>query len=408
MIQLKAYKYRIYPNKEQEQFLLMNLGCARFVWNQLTSAFNSWSHTGPNPQVNEKMLKDIEEYSFLRDAISYVLQQKRMDFDELKKQYFNKKRAVKIGRPRFKKRGNRESFRIPAASMYLEDFEDISSGLKLPKLASRIKIVIDREFNGKPKSITVSKTPSGHYFVSVLVEEDVSLLPTTHKSVGIDLGLIDLITTSDGVKIPAFKVFRKNQAKLAKAQRHLSRKVKGSNRRKRQRIKVARIYQKITDIRKWHYHNISTALARDYDEIFMEDLNVKGMIRNHRLAKSIQDASFSTLVSMIEYKCRWYGKTFHKVDRWFASSKTCSSCGHKMEEMQLSVRSWECPSCGAHHNRDENAAINILHRGLMDLYDLTSAELADYRHRAELRREQETEHASAMKCLSSSICYRNE
>ncbi len=374
----------------------------------MVHAFNSYSSIGPNPIVNEKTLKDSEDYSFLKDAISYALQQKRIDFDQLKNQFFNKNRKSKIGKPRYKKKGNRDSFRIPAISMGLKSFEDIQNGLKLPKLDSRIKIMIDREFTGNPKSVTVSKNPSGQYFASILVEEEIELFPQKHKSVGIDLGLIDLITTSDGIKIRAFKLFRKNQVKLAKAQRHLSRKQKGSNRRNKQRLKVARIHQKITNTKNWIYHNISLALVKDYDEIFMEDLNVKGMVRNRKLAKSISDASFSTLVSMIEYKCKWYGKSFHKIDRWFASSKTCSSCGHKMKELPLGIRQWECPLCGFIHDRDENASINILHRGLIDVYDLTSAELADYRHRAELRREKETNLASAMKCISSSICCRNE
>lgn len=369
----------------------------------MVHAFNSYSSIGPNPIVNEKTLKDSEDYSFLKNAISYALQQKRIDFDQLKKQFFNKNRKSKIGKPRYKKKGNRDSFRIPAISMGLKSFEDIQNGLKLPKLDSRIKIMIDREFTGNPKSVTVSKNPSGQYFVSILVEEEIELLPQKHKSVGIDLGLIDLITTSDGIKIRAFKLFRKNQTKLAKAQKHLSRKQKGSNRRNKQRLKVARIYQKITNTRNWIYHNISTALVKDYDEIFMEDLNVKGMVRNRKLAKSISDASFSTLVSMIEYKCKWYGKSFHKIDRWFASSKTCSSCGYTMADMNLSIREWVCPSCGSQHDRDENAAINILHRGLIDVYNLTSAELADYRHRVELRRDQFADHASAMKCLLSHL-----
>lgn len=420
MKQLFAYKYRIYPNKTQEQFLLRNFGCARFVYNQLVANFNSWSPMGPNPQVNEKQLKDRPEYAFLKNAISYILQQKRIDFDEFKKQYFNKKRKKKLGRPNFKKRGGRESFRIPAASMNFTSVQDLDGGLKLPKLSSRIKIKIDRKFIGAPKSITVSKNAANQYFVSILVEEEKALLPTTGKSVGIDLGLIDLITLSDGFKLPAPKLFRKNQVKLAKKQRHLSRKTKGSNRYHAQRIKVAKQYQKITNTRNWLYHNISMHLVANYDVICMEDLNVDGMKRNRKLAKSIADASFSTLVGMVEYKCNWYGKTFHKIDRWFASSKICSLCGHKMDALPLSVREWKCPACNSHHDRDKNAATNILHRSLEDLYGLSktgyqfqstdirsnSAELVDYGRGEELRQELETTFASSMKRLVGSICYR--
>ena len=400
---LKAYKYRIYPNKEQEQFLAHNFGCARFVWNQLVSAFNSWSHTGPNPGVNEKRLKDTEEYSFLKDAISYVLQQKRIDFDELRKQFFNKKRAVKLGRPKFKKKSGRQSFRIPAASMRLNDFSDIELGLKLPKLKSPIKTIIDRPFTGKPRSVTVSKNVSNQYFVSVLVEEEIQTFQQTHRSVGIDLGLIDLITLSNGQKLANPKLLRKSHAKLAKLQRALARKQKGSKRGELAIIKVARTYQKVTNARNWLFHNISLSLVRDFDVICMENLNVRGMLKNRRLARAISDASLSTLVAMIKYKSLWYGKTFHQIDMWHPSSKLCSECGYKMDDMNLSIREWTCPECQTDHDRDINAAINILNKGLSDLYGLTSGELADYRRGEEVRRKSESDCASSMKRLSNKL-----
>ena len=400
---LKAYKYRIYPNKEQEQFLAHNFGCVRFVWNQMVSAFNSWSQVGPNPIVNEKRLKDNEECSFLKDAISYVLQQKRMDFDEMRKQFFNKKRAVKLGRPKFKKKGGRQSLRIPAASMYLSDFLDIESGLKLPKLKSPIKTIIDRPFTGRPKSVTVSKNVSNQYFVSILVEEEIQTFQQTHRSVGIDLGLIDIITTSDGQKLANPKLLRKNHAKLAKLQRALARKQKGSKRRELARIKVARLYQKVTNTRNWLYHNVSLSLVRDFDVICMESLNVKGMLKNRRLSRAISDASLSTLVTMIKYKSAWYGKTFHQIDTWHPSSKLCSACGHKMDDMNLSIREWTCPECQTHHDRDINAATNILNKGLSDLYGLTSDELADYRRGGEVRRVDVSSTAHLMKRLSETI-----
>lgn len=381
MIQLKAFKYRMYPDKEQEQFLLQNLGCARFVWNALTKNFNSWQAMGPNPRVNEKTLKDMEEFAFLQDAISYVLQQKRIDFDSTVKQFFNKGRKKKLGRPRFKKRGGHESFRIPAASMNLVAFEDLEDGLKLPKIKKRVKLIIDREFFGTPKNITVSRNPSGQWFVSVLVEENVEKFPQTGRAVGIDLGLKDLLVFHDGQKFVNPKLFRKNQAKLAKMQRAFARKRRGSNRREKARIRVARQYQKVSNQRNWLYHNLSTRIVREYDIICMENLNVDGMRRNRTLAKAISDASFSTLVSMISYKSRWYGKQFHQVDRYFASTKTCSACGHKNLAMDLGIREWACSSCGEIHDRDINAAINILERGLKDLFPLTSDELTDYRHR---------------------------
>jgi len=400
---LKAFKYRIYPNKEQEKHLLQNFGCVRFVWNQLVANFNSFSKEGPNRPMNEKILKDNELYPWLKEAISYALQQKRMDFDELKKQFFSKTRKVKLGRPKFKRRGGNESFRIPAASMYLENFDQIKDGhIKLPKM-SPMKIIIDRPFTGKPKNVTVSKNASGQYFVSILVEEDIELKQNIGRSIGIDLGLKDLLILSDGTKVSNPRWFRENQSKLKRAQQHLSRKIKGSNRYNRQKIKVAKIYRDVTNQRKFVYHNLSSWLVDNYDTICTENLKVKNMVKNRSLAKSIQDASWSTFISMLDYKSRWYGRTFHKIDTWFPSSKTCSCCGHKMETMDLSVREWTCPSCNTHHDRDLNAATNILNEGINDLYDMTSAELTEYRRGEAVRPKEVLPKAASVKRLVSFI-----
>jgi putative transposase len=222
--------------------------------------------------------------------------------------------------------------------------------------------------------------------------------------VGIDLGLKELMTLSNGQVINNPKWFRENQSKLKKAQKHLSRKTKGSNRYNRQRIKVAKVYEDITNSRNYFLHNISTAIIREFDVIVLEDLNVSGMIRNRKLAKSISDASWSTFVSMLEYKCNWYGKTLIKIDRFYPSSKTCSNCGHKENKMPLSIREWTCPSCGSHHDRDLNASINILKKGWLDLsgQELTSAEYVDYGRGAELRLNGVQHHlASAVKRLEN-------
>jgi putative transposase len=381
---LRAYKYRAYPTKGQAEFLSQNFGCVRLLWNKLVSAFHSWSSTGPNPYVSEKSLKDNPDFDFLNDVISYALQQKRLDFDETKKQYFNKKRKVKLGRMKFKsKHSNRDSFRIPGQALGFNKCIDFDAQtIKLPKM-SPMKIVIDRKFTGTLKSVTVSRNPSGQYFVSVLVEEDIELKQNTGRSVGIDLGLTHLAILSNGTKIENPQWFRENQAKLKKAQQHLSRKTKGSKRRTRQRLKVARIYQKITNQRSWFHHNLSSWLVDNFDVICTEDLAVKNMVKNHCLSKSISDASWSSLISMISYKSNWYGRTFHQIDRWEPTSKTCSCCGAKAEAMDLSIREWTCASCGTSHDRDINAAVNILNTGLKDLYSLTSDELADYRRRGQ-------------------------
>ncbi len=398
---LRAYKYRAYPTKEQAEFLSQNFGCVRLLWNKLVSAFHSWSPTGPNPYVSEKSLKDNPEYSFMNDVISYALQQKRMDFDETKKQYFNKKRKVKIGKMKFKsKSSNRDSFRIPGQALGFSACVNFDLGtIKLPKM-SPLKIIIDRKFTGTLKSVTVSRNPSNQYFVSVLVEEEIELKRNTGRSIGIDLGLTHLAILSNGIKFENPRWFRESQAKLKRAQQHLARKTKGSNRRKKQRIKVARIHQKITNQRSWFHHNLSSWLVNNFDVICTEDLSVQNMVRNHKLSKSISDAGWSSLVSMISYKSSWYGRTFHKIDRWEPTSKTCSCCGAKAEAMDLSVREWVCSSCGTSHDRDINAARNILNTGLSDLYSLTSAELADYRRREAVRPEVEIPMASSMKRLA--------
>jgi putative transposase len=378
---LKAYKFRIYPDKEQEVLLAKTFGCCRFVWNKLVENFNSNS----KEFINEKTLKDTPEFEFLKEVSASTLQQKRNDFIEFKKQFFNKKRKAKLGRPSFKKKSNRQSFRLPNQKFKLDQENSV---VRLEKIGW-VKVVIDREIpeDADFRIITVSKTPTGKYFVSILVKQELNPIPSTGKVVGIDLGIKDLFILSNGQAINNPKWFRKNQAKLKRAQKHLSRKTKGSNRYIKQRIKVARIHEYITNSRTYFLHNISTALVRTFDVISVEDLNVSGMLKNHKLSKSISDASWSTFVTMLEYKCDWYGKVLVKINRFFPSSKTCSSCGHKEDKMPLKIREWTCPSCGSKHDRDLNASINILKEGWRSLTDkeLSSAEYVDYWRGAELR-----------------------
>ena len=380
----RAYKYRIYPTKQQAAYLNEVFGSVRFVWNQLVANFNSWTPDGPNRPMNEKILKDMPEYSWLSESISYALQQKRIDFDETKSQFFSKNRKKKLGRMKFKKKGiARDSFRIPVASMGGQKSIDLKNGrIKLPKM-SAMKMVVDREFAGTAKSVIVSMNRVDQFFVSILVEEDVKVKTGVGRSIGIDLGLNHLATLSNGVQIENPRWFRKSQAKLRKEQKHLSRKQKGSNRYERQRRKVAKIHQQIKDQRSWAIHNLTTAIVNTFDTIIVEDLNVAGMKK--LFGKSISDAAFGEILRQLEYKSNWYGQTFHKIDRWYPSSKTCNCCGHKMGDMDLSIREWACPNCGTHHDRDLNAAKNILDEGLRDLYGFTSDELADYKRGEEVR-----------------------
>ena len=364
---LKAYKFRIYPNADQTQMLNQTFGCARVVWNKLVENFNAYDKNSatPLPVVNEKTLKDSGDYPWLKDVSAAALQQKRIDFTQFKKQFFDMGRKKKIGRPKFKKKGNRQSYRLTNQGFSLNQE---SSTIRLEKIG-HVSIVLDRRIpdNADYRSVTVSKTPSGKFFASVLVRQTVELLPSTGRMIGIDVGLKDLFVYSDGSKENNSRWFRESQSKLARAQRHLSRKKKGSNRRNRQRLKVARCHEKVVNCRDHYLHEKSTRLVRENDVICVEDLNIAGLVKNSRLAKSVSDAGWAKFIDMLEYKSHWYGRSFVKIDRFFPSSKTCSSCGHKRDKMGLDVRDWECPACGVEHDRDVNAAVNILNKGFNDL-----------------------------------------
>lgn len=400
----KAYKYRIYPTKEQRLYLNQVFGSTRFVWNQLVANFNSWSKEGPNRPMTEKILKDKPEFSWLGDSISYALQQKRMDFDETKKQFFNKNRKKSLGRMKFKKKGaSSDSFRIPAASLGGMKALDLEAGtIKLTKMTP-IKMVVDRKFNGVPKNVTVSKNKAEQYFVSILVEEELELKQNTGRSIGIDLGLTDLMILSNGIKVENPRYFRKSQAKLKRAQQHFSRKTKGSNRREKQRIKIAKLHLKVARQREYLWHNLSTWLVNNFDVISTEDLNIKGMVKNHSLAKSISDAGWGAFIGMIDYKSKWYGRSFVKIDRFYPSSQICSPCGHRDGKKTLDIREWTCTSCGTDHDRDLNAAKNISDEGLRALYQFDSAELTEYRRGEFVRPEVILPKADSVKRLMSFI-----
>ena len=344
----RAYKYRLYPSKGQEIKFSMAFGHCRFVYNKLVESFNNKVESKTLPQLKS-------EFSFLSDVSCATLQQKYRDFIEFKQQFFNKSRKTKLGKPRFKKRGINDSFRLPN-----QKFKIVGSKIQLERIG-KVNFVCDREIpqNSKFLSVTVSRNSAGQYFASVLVECHVEELPKTNKSVGVDLGIKSFVITSDGKEFASNRFFRDNQSKLRTAQKHFARKKKGSSRHKKCKLKVARIHQTISNQREYFLHQVSNYLVLNYDKIVIEDLNVKGMVKNRKLAKSISDASFSKFRSQLTYKCDCYGRELIIADRFYPSSKTCLCCGNVKKELKLSERIYKCEVCLFEIDRDLNAAINL-------------------------------------------------
>ena len=299
-------------------------------------------------------LKKNEDTLWLSEVNSQALQQSLKNLETAYGNFFNKRSKF----PKFKKKDNNQSFRVP------QHISLKNNRIQIPKFKEGIDIVLHRPILGEIKSATFSRTPTNKYFVSILMEVPKKSKEKTGRSVGIDLGITEFIVTSDGEKVKNPNFNRSLKQKLSKAQKHLSRKTKGSNRYKRQRKKVARIHEKITNSRTDFQHKLSTRLINEYDMISLEDLSIKNMIKNENLSYSISDSSWSSFVSMLEYKAQWYGKKVIKIDRWYPSSKTCSSCDFIIDKLSLAVRKWKCPKCGENHERDFNAAKNIHRQGL--------------------------------------------
>lgn len=365
MAKLKAFKFRLYPNKTQEVLLSKTFGCVRYFWNNQVAEFNSYNkETNPNP-IFKSSTEIRNEIDWMQEVSAAAIQQKEIDFKEFKKQLFNTKRKTKLGFPKFKKKSNRQSYRLPN-----QKFKITKDKIQLEKIG-KIKFVKDREFPEffKYLSVTVSKNPSGQYFISVLIEQEINYKPKTNKDCGIDVGIKSFSVQSDGIEVDNPKYFSKSQTKLKRLQQHFSRKQKGSKRKHKCRVKIAKLHQKIVNQRQWFLHNYSLYLIENYDRIFIEDLDVKGLLKKKQLSKEISDVSWSEFFRMLQYKADWYGKEIIKVDRYYASSKTCG-CGVKNENLKISDRVWTCSSCGAKNNRDELASLNILKEGRRSLGDL--------------------------------------
>ena len=395
----RTYKFRLYPTKEQTELLAKHFGCARFVYNYfLNERIEQYNLTGKSDNYYAQTktltaLKKQEDTSWLKEVNAQSLQFAVRCLEAAYTNFFKKRAKF----PSFKSKRSRNSFTVP-------QFASIAGGrLFFPKFKEGIKCRVHREVKGKIGKVTISKTPSGKYFVSVSTEEEfITPIEKSGKAVGIDLGLKNLLVTSDGENFENNRYTKKYEQKLATAQRHLSRKKKGSRGYENQRLKVSRIYEKISNCRADYLHKCSISLVRRYDTICLEDLNVKGMVRNHRLAKSISDASWGMFVSTLTYKAEWHGKKVVKIDRFFPSSQTCSVCGHVNKDTKdLSVREWECPVCYTYHNRDVNAAINILRVGVNN----TSAGIVDYTGGEEVRAFLSESHSSTKpEAHKSSAC----
>ena len=363
---LKAHKVRLYPNEEQQIFFAKSFGCTRFIWNRMLSDkidhYNEHKTELKNTPAQYK-----KEFEWLKEVDSLALANVQQNLRAAYSKFFKG-----LGFPKFKKKGQRDSYTTnnQKGTVAITD-----STVKLPKIG-HIIAKFPSKVNGLIKSATISKTPSGKYYVSLLVETIATTLPKTHSNIGIDLGLTDFIVLSDGSKVANPKFLSKLQDKLARAQKILAkrravakvanRKLSDSRNYQKQKFKVAKVYEQITNSRTDFLHKLSFNLIKNHDVIAIEDLNVKGMVKNHKLAKAISDSSWSTFTTMLAYKAEWYGKTLVKIDRWYPSSKTCSGCNHLLTkaELPLSLRSWDCPSCLQTNDRDINASINILNEGL--------------------------------------------
>ena len=368
---LRAYKYRIYPTDEQKVLFAKTFGCCRFVYNWALNlrieAYKSDKRTVPYKEIQDCMVNELKaEHDWLKEVNSQSLLYSLRNLETAYTNFFRNTKAV--GFPKFKSRKSRQSFLCPQHCRV--DFA--KETITIPK-AKDIPAVLHRKFRGAVKTVTVSMTPSGKYYASVLVDTSIQELqaaePQEKTTVGIDLGVKSLVVCSDGRTFENPKNLQRSLHRLAMLQKRLSRKQKGSANRDKARIRVARLQEHISNCRKDNLHKITHTLTHDSQvrTICMEDLNVKGMQRNHHLAQAVVDASFGMFLTMLEYKCRWYGVNLIKIDRFAPSSKTCGKCGHIYKGLKLSERSWTCPECGTHHDRDFNAACNIKDFGLKAL-----------------------------------------
>lgn len=368
----RAYKFRLYPNKEQEILINKTIGSSRFVFNYFLHLWNeAYKKTGKGLTYNKcatmiPALKKSNEYSWLKEVDSIALQSSIKNLEASFNRFFKKQNKA----PKFKSKNNpNQSYTTKNNN---NNIQIEGNRIKLPKL-KMVKFANSREINGRILRATISRKASGKYFISLLVEEHIQELDKSNSSVGIDLGIKDFAILDDGTIYNNYRYTNKMAKKLAKEQRKLSRryeqakkdgkKLEDAKNYQKQKIKVARLHEKVANQREDFLNKVSTIIIKNHDVICIEDLNTKGMLRNHKLAKSISDVSWSTFVAKLQYKADWYGKRVVKIDRWYPSSQICSNCGINSGKKTLDIRYWEC-ECGAKHDRDINASINIKNEGL--------------------------------------------
>jgi putative transposase len=365
----KAYKYRIYPNKQQEELIQKTFGCCRFVYNHYLAKrielYKKDKSTLNYNACSNDLRRLKQENEWLKEVDSISIQSALKDLDVAYQNFFRrvKQGDSKAGFPRFKlKKENKKSYKTKYTN---GNIQVLSNKIKLPKLRL-VKCKVSKQIEGRILNATISQNPSGKYFVSVCCTDiEIPQYSSTSAVVGIDLGIKEFAITSDKQHIENPKYLAKLEKKLAKFQRQLSRKTIGSKNRNKARIKVARQYEKISNQRTDFLQKLSTQLIKDYDVICLENLQVKNMVKNHKLAKAISDVSWGEFLRQLQYKAEWQHKIIQNIDTYYASSQLCSNCGYKFTGTKdLSVREWKCPQCGSYHDRDENAAINILNEGL--------------------------------------------